>query len=60
MAIKVNTPADLCDALCIYVSNVEQWTPLVALHPNICITVNPKGGQDAEGQYLTDMAKDKS
>lgn len=44
----------------IYVSNVEQWTPLVALHPNICISVDPKGGMDAEGQYLTDMAKDKS
>ncbi len=53
-------PAGLYEGLIIYVSSAEQRSPLVALHPNICIAVDPKGGLDTEGQYLTDMAKDKS
>ncbi len=55
-----NPPAGLYEGLIIYVSSAEQRSPLVALHPNICIAVDPKGGLDTEGQYLTDMAKDKS
>lgn len=57
---KIYNKPDLHEGFIIYVSGAEQWTPLVALHPNICIAVDPKGGLDTEGQYLTDMAKDKS
>ncbi len=59
-ALKANPPAGLYEGFIIYVSSAEQWSPQVALHPNICIAVDPKGGLDTEGQYLTDMAKDKS
>ncbi len=47
-ALKANPPAGLYEGFIIYVSSAEQWSPLVALHPNICIAVDPKGGLDTK------------